>query len=61
MSIEDWFPDYDYWDCEYEQEIKCKYCGEFPLYWEKDTVGWYLLDEDGERHDCRTVTDEDWE
>ena len=44
-------------DPEYEPErfVKCRYCGYEPLFWEKFTNGWRLVNWFGEFHRCKNA------
>jgi hypothetical protein len=42
-------------------EVKCKYCGAFPLTWLHTGVRWRLTDERGRFHECVTFSKDDFE
>jgi hypothetical protein len=35
-----------------ENELSCRYCGEYPLLWGKKGLQWRLVDEEGMPHCC---------
>jgi len=59
MAIEDWIDTSDYWDDE-DRAVSCKFCDEYPLYWEKIESGWRLFNEGGEPHTCEEFKIEDY-